>query len=93
MNIKQPSEGEVLLLLCTRSGKSKTEIAKRHRLTLECKDGRLRYTFSDLVIDHGNVLEYMENTAIKKHRKQYAQMSAQAAGSLEKAMVFGTSDW
>lgn len=67
--------------------------AMRHRLTLECKKGRLRYTFSDLVIDHGNVLEYMENTAIKKHRKQYAQMSAQAAGSLEKAMLSGTSDW
>jgi hypothetical protein len=71
----------------------------RHTLALEVKDGRLRYTFTDFVIDHKNgfmagSLEYMENTAIKKHRKEYAKKSAAAAVDLERMITSHKSaDW
>lgn len=71
----------------------------RHVLIIEVKDGRARYTFTDFVIEHksgftAGSLEYMENTAIKKHRKQYAERCSSTAGELERALGMAkASDW
>lgn len=71
----------------------------RHVLTIDVKDGRVRYTFTDLVIEHktgmfAGSLEYMEKTTIKKHRTQYAERCAAAAGDLERALrVKVAADW
>lgn len=67
----------------------------RHTLTIEVKDGRVRYTFTDFVIEHkagflAGSLEYMENTAIKKSRAQYAKRCAESAVGLERAVKAGT---
>lgn len=70
-----------------------------HTLTLETKDGRLRYTFTDLVVEHNSgmfagSLEYMENTAIKKNRKRFADRCAAAAAELERVLlVANSSEW
>lgn len=70
----------------------------RHALTIEVKDGRVRYTFTDFVIDHktglaAGTLEYMENTAIKKHRRMYAERCAAAAGEMERALRARENGW
>lgn len=71
----------------------------RHVLTIEVKDGRARYTFTDFVIEHktgmfAGSLEYMEKTTIKKHRAQYAERCAAAAGELERALrAKAAADW
>lgn len=71
----------------------------QHTLMIEVKDGRARYVFTDFVIEHkqgfmAGTREYMENTAIKKHRKQYAGRCATVASELEKALKFAkSSDW
>lgn len=70
----------------------------QHTLIIEVRDGRLRYTFTDLVIEHNSglvagSLEYMENTAIRKNRARFAERCSAAAVELERALKAATSDW
>lgn len=70
-----------------------------HTLTLEVKDGRLRYTFGDFTTLHtggalGGYREPLKPKSKKGGRSPFAKDSAKMAESLEKALMAGkVEDW